>query len=201
MSYNEVEVKLLVADLQPVAARLDELGAVLTKDRLYEYNVRYENADHSLTENGIVLRLRRDDGVRLTYKAPQEPEAAARGIHSRFEAETAVADFDAMDMILKQLGFQPHMIYEKYRTTYELDDAEIVLDEMPYGNFVEIEGDEAAIEALITKLNMGDVPRIPYSYGRLFDHVRMNLRLDMKDLTFKNFAGVQVPVSAFAKPE
>ena len=30
------------------------------------------------------------------------------------------------------------MMYEKYRTTYELEDVEVALDEMPTGDFLEI---------------------------------------------------------------
>jgi len=32
------------------------------------------------------------------------------------------------------------MMYEKYRTTFTIGSLEVVLDELPYGNFVEIEG-------------------------------------------------------------
>ena len=38
-------------------------------------------------------------------------------------------------------------MYEKYREAFDLNDLEIVLDEMPYGNFVELEGNEQAIKA------------------------------------------------------
>ena len=48
-----------------------------------------------------MLRLRKDEKVKLTYKADASVE---RGIVSRFEAEVEVSDFETMDVILKRLG-------------------------------------------------------------------------------------------------
>jgi adenylate cyclase class 2 len=115
---------------------------------------------------------------------------------SRFEAEVEVSDFDTMSLILEHLGYRPYMAYEKYRTTYELDSAEIVLDEMPFGNFVEIEGEAATIERIITRLNLQDAERFGRSYTGLFELVKRNLDLEFRDLTFENFEDIQVPVSA-----
>jgi len=42
--------------------------------------------------------------------------------------------------VFEALGYAVYMMYEKYRTTFRLDNLEVVLDELPYGNFVEIEG-------------------------------------------------------------
>lgn len=187
---QEVEVKLYTPDLSVIQQSLDKLGATITKPRVYERNIRYENATQSFTEQGIVLRMRQDNDARLTYKTGKTIE---NGIVSRFEAEVIVSDFDTMGMILEQLGFAPHMIYEKYRTTYTLDDAEIVLDEMPYGNFTEIEADVKMIEHLITQLGLTDYRRITASYTQIFDFVKSRLVLDFNDLTFDNFAEIDVP--------
>ena len=162
---------------------------------MYERNARYENHDETFTPNGIVLRLRQDLRVRLTYKAPR-PQTAA-GVTSRMEAEVTVDDYDTMDLILRQLGYHTYVMYEKYRTTYELGAAEIVLDEMPYGTFIEIEGDVESIEAAVTALDIRDQPRILGSYMDLFAQVRAALKLDVHDLTFANFEGITVPREVF----
>lgn len=193
----ETEVKLYVADLRSVAEGLEGEGAKLTAPRVYERNVRYENIAKTLIPGSIVLRLREDSRVRLTYK---EGGMAVDGIVSRLEAEVVVSDFQTMDFILGKLGYFPAMIYEKYRTTYVLNDTEIVLDEMPYGNFVEVEGDSAAIEKVLKKLNLSSERRIPFSYSRLFDFVCANMGLKFNDLTFANFSGITVPIQAFEPP-
>lgn len=194
-NYTETEVKLYVPYLEAVQARLETIGAKLTAPRVYERNVRYDNAERSMTPAGIVLRLRQDTRARLTYKAEGDVQ---NGIVSRFEAEVEVSDFEAMETILGRLGYTPYMIYEKYRTTYELDGAEIVLDEMPYGNFVEIEGDEGTIEKVINRLGLQKVTRYDGSYAVLFERARRALGLTFTDLTFANFKGVDVPESVFS---
>ena len=61
---------------------------------------------------------------------------------SRTEIEFGVDDFAKAKQFLEHLGYQSILVYEKYRTTYELDHAHIMLDELPYGNFIEIEGED-----------------------------------------------------------
>ena len=195
MNYVEVEAKFYMPDLEAVKTRLVEVGAELTVPRVYERNVRYENAEKSLTEQGIVVRLRQDNRVRLTYK---EPAAQTdERVSTRFEAEVDVSDFTTMDLILGKLGFGPYLIYEKYRTTYELNHAEILLDELPYGNFVEIEGELEAIHALIQTLGFEDAKSFTSNYMTLFDNVRHNMNLEFNDLTYDNFAGITVLPDAF----
>lgn len=190
----ETEVKLYVPDLAPVAARIVAAGGTLRAPRVLERNWRYDTPDRALTPAGIVLRLRQDTRVRLTYKSPGR---VIDGALSRLEAEVTVSDFAQMDLILQRLGFRPYAIYEKYRTTYRLGDAEIVLDELPYGSFVEIEADTPVIAQTIAALELGDRPRYTLSYMALFERVKAALGLDAQDLTFAAFAGITVPAEAF----
>ena len=194
MRLQETELKLHTPDLSRVRSALAEASAALKKPRVYERNFRYENAAKTLSESGIVLRLRqtRADNQRglLTYK---EGARIENGISQRFVAEAAVDDFEMMDMILGRLGYEVALIYEKYRTTYTLGEAEIMLDEMPFGSFSEIEADADVIESLVTRLGLENQPRMAASYTEIFANVKERLNLDFRDLTFDNFAGVAVP--------
>ncbi len=192
--YEETEIKLYVPDLAAVAARLHAEGAVLETPRVFERNVRYDDDVDSLSAARKVLRLREDVRVRLTYK--DEGVAHDGGPYSRFEAEVTVDDFAAMEIILAKLGYQPYMTYEKYRTTWTLAGVEVLLDEMPYGNFVEIEGPGDAIMPVAARLGLSAAPRMTASYGALFERVRANLGLTFTDLSFANFVGMDVPLSA-----
>lgn len=198
-SHLEVEAKLLVDDLAAVEARLVAQGAARQHPRVFERNIRYEDAAGSLTPNGIVLRLRQDSRARLTYKGPAALDTP--GLQSRFEAEVTVDDFDTMDLILRKLGFRFFMVYEKYRTTYSLEDTEIALDEMPFGQFVEVEGQPDRIERMLEVLGLAGCHRLDKSYAQLFDCVRANLGLSFTDLTFANFEGISVPPEAFSPLE
>lgn len=196
MAYSEIEIKFLIDNLHEVEARLKTADARLVAPRVYERNVRYENADKTLREQKKVVRLRQDTRVRLTFK-DEGGGRLASGAFSRFEAEVEVSDFDAMNVILERLGYFPHMIYEKYRTTYTLEGAEVVLDEMPYGHFVEIEGEETAIQKVMQILGLNETSAMQGGYAVLFENVKRSLGLHFQDLTFANFEGISVPANAF----
>ena len=193
-SMQEVEVKLHTPDLGRVRAALEAAGATLRTARVFERNLRYENAEGSLTAAGIVLRLRQDERAKLTYKADASMED---GIVKRFEAEVVVSNFAAMDVILRRLGYQVALVYEKYRTTFALDGAEIVLDELPYGNFTEIEADAVTIERIVETLGLGARRRMRGSYTDIFAELKWQLGLEMRDCSFAAFAGVDVDAGDF----
>lgn len=191
----ENELKLYISDLGAIAQRIEAVGGTISAPRVFERNVRYDDSANWLSTSGTVLRLRQDSRVRLTYKEGERLTGEYGS--SRFEAEVEISDFADMETILLRLGFHPVFRYDKYRTTYELEGAEIVLDEMPYGNFVEIEGDEAAIRRVVEKLELQGARRMTGSYTTLFKFVKKNLGLKFADLTFENFKGISVPESAF----
>lgn len=193
---TETELKLYVTDLAAVEDRLKALNAELTAPRVYERNVRYDDTGGRLSREHITLRLRQDTRARLTYK-DGERQIGDFGT-TRFEAEVEVSDFDTMHVILEKLGFTPSLVYEKYRTTYELHDAEITLDEMPYGSFIEIEGTADAIGETMQALQLDNPVRMHHSYTVLFMWVKAHLGLNFRDLTFENFEGINVPLNAFA---
>jgi adenylate cyclase class 2 len=193
-NYTETEVKLYVPFLEAVQVRLERLGAQLTAPRVFERNIRYDNVQRTLSPRGVVVRLRQDTRTRLTYK---DNGKTRDGIVTRTEIEVEVSDFDAMSAILMKLGYTPYMVYEKYRATYELDGAEIVLDEMPYGSFVEIEGEEQKVADIMKRLELDRAPRMDGSYADLFERVKRHLNLTFTDLTFDNFKGVRVSEEAF----
>ncbi|MEP7287144.1 MAG: class IV adenylate cyclase [Chloroflexota bacterium] len=195
MSHTEVEAKIHVADLATIEQRLRDQDAALSAPRVYERNVRYEDAANTLLPTDRVLRLRYDTRARLTYKEPGEP--ASKGIASRVELEVTVSDFETTDLLLQKLGYHAEWIYEKYRTTYDFLGCEVVLDEMPYGNFIECEGDPAAIEQVLAALNLADAPRLTESYSDLFFRIKAQLGLAFQDLTFENFKAISVPHDIF----
>src|SRR5210317_799845 len=97
----EVEVKFLVTDLDLVRQGLLEAGASLIKPRVYEVNIRYDNAWQGLLRQGKLLRLRKDKVARLTFKGNPE-ETIKSEARVREELETEVGDFDTLAAILER---------------------------------------------------------------------------------------------------
>ncbi|HEX2995957.1 MAG TPA: class IV adenylate cyclase [Anaerolineales bacterium] len=189
-SGQETEAKFYIQDLKKVEARLRDLGAQLIQPRTLETNVRFDLPDASLRSEGRVLRLRQDTAARLTYKGASKKEG---GILSREEIEFVVDDFEKARRFLEALGYQKLAYYEKYRTTYELTETFIMLDELPYGSFLEIEGeDDRSIHSMAEQLNLNWKTAVATSYIALFERVYKTRKLSFQDISFANFAGITV---------
>jgi len=180
---QEIEAKFYVSDLDKIKSRFLSLEAHLIQERVLETNIRFDLPDGGLRSEGRVLRLRQDTETRLTYKGPGTNE---QGILSRTEIEFTVEDFEKAKQFIEALGYQKLVYYEKYRTTYDLDGCHIMLDELPYGNFVEIEGEGVeAVQLIASKLNLPMDKAVTMSYHMLFTHLcEKHPELDPSDLSF-----------------
>jgi len=126
----------------------------------------------------------------VTYKGEGTVEGGAR---LRKELEFTVSDFETAKALFEALGYQVFTMYEKYRTTYRLGNAEVALDEMPTGDFLEIEGpDSESIRSTAILLKLNWEARVLDSYTMLFEHLRERLGFDFRDLSFENFKGMEI---------
>jgi adenylate cyclase class 2 len=186
----EKEAKFYVRDLSKIEESIINLGSINTQPRVLESNFRYDTPDRSLSSSFQVLRLRQDSRARLTYKGPSDPRSE---VSARLEYEVDVSDISVARRILEALGYEIITIYEKYRTSYLLDNAEISLDAMPFGNFIEIEGSDVhQIQRVAEKISLEWKNRSSLSYLRIFSSLKERMGLSMRDLTFKNFSGIDV---------
>lgn len=191
---QEQEVKFYLGNLPGLESRLKKMGAQLRSERIFESNLRFDMPDGALTRARRVLRLRQDEIVRLTFKGPAE---FGREISVRPEIEFEVSSFDNAKAFLEALGYQVSMRYDKYRTTYDLGSLEVVLDELPFGDFAEIEGpDTATIQVASDALGLNWEARCTDSYLGLFNNLRISAVLQAENLTFDEVKQ-KYPASAF----
>ena len=184
MSGQETEVKFFVQDLKRIEMRLQELEAHLFQPRVHEVNLRFDNEKGELRKNFKVLRLRQDSEAKFTYKGPSEE--CAGGVLTRKEIEFTVGSFDAAKEFLELLGFVPVVFYEKYRTTYELHGVHIMLDELPYGTFVEIEGEDIdALQKVSKLLALRWDAMVKAGYHALFERITEKYKLEYGQLSFE----------------
>ncbi|GAB4455624.1 MAG: hypothetical protein Kow0070_04200 [Anaerolineales bacterium] len=191
---QEIEAKFYVLDLERIRRRLQALEAPLIQPRVLETNIRFDLPDNGLRSEGRVLRLRQDTETRLTYKGGS---VNLQGVLKRIEIEFVVEDFDKARQFLEALGYRRLFYYEKYRTTYEFDQCHIMLDELPYGNFVEIEGLTAeSIQVVAEQLALKWDCAIPASYHVLFDRLcGKHPSLDPAALSFAALQGMNIPAA------
>lgn len=188
---QEIEAKFYVSNLDGIRMRLQSLEAHFIQERVLETNLRFDLPDNGLRSEGRVLRLRQDNEARLTYKSGSAKE---QGVLSRTEIEFIVDDFEKAKRFLEALGYQKFFYYEKYRTTYELDGCHIMLDELPYGNFIEIEGESIdSIRAVADKLDLNWHTAVSTSYYMLFMRLRdKHPDIDPAELSFKAVKGLNI---------
>jgi len=194
MRHEEIEVKFLVEELVAMRQRLVDLGATLTTPRTYEENLLFDTPDAQFRRQGRLLRLRRDRRNRITYKEPPTQHDVDFKIMQEYEIE--VSDFDQAYAMLTKLGFALALRFEKYRETFTHQGAEIVLDEVPFGTFMEIEGSQEAIRSMVTVLGLAFDTRLVSSYVDIFDTVCSTYKLPVTDITFEAFRSLAIDLRA-----
>ena len=179
---QEIEAKFYVRDLSVIERRLQSIGGEMVSPRVKEINLRFDTPDGRLAIGRQALRLRMDSVARLTFKGPQ---AVGDTVSNRQEIEFEVSDYQAARQFLEALGFILAVSYEKYRTTYTLGSTEVVLDELPFGSFIEIEaGSAEAIHRTAKRLGLDWDARCAESYLGLFQRLKAAVGLTAENLTF-----------------
>lgn len=158
----EKKYRLTKSQLKEIRRKLAGTKAEFSGED-FEENTLYGGG--SLEPGRKALRLRRVNrkGI-LTYK---ERYPGKSDIKRQREEETVVESPDKADVILKLLGFTPALVYEKRRQTWRLSGAELVLDDLPFGLYMEIEGSEKAIRSIESRLALTDLPVEDATYPEL----------------------------------
>jgi adenylate cyclase, class 2 len=161
---TEIEMKYRLSRERrtELLSRLREMDGSVESEELEE-NTLYEG--NGLDRRRCVLRLRRVGGRAIfTYK---ERVASSSSIKRQREDETRVEDGEALASILDALGYRPALVYEKRRATWRIAGAEVVVDELPFGLFLEIEGEEEAITEVERLLGLTEAEVEMASYPEL----------------------------------
>ena len=158
----EKKYRLTRKQREAVLGRLRRLNAS-PGELEFEENTLYRGGRLDL--GGCALRLRRVNGrTLLTFKQRFPTKSAIK--HQR-EEETEVANGDVLAAILRSLEFRPAVVYEKRRTRWQLGKAEIAIDELPFGLFMEIEASEKEIGRVEGLLEAGSLPAVMETYPTL----------------------------------
>ncbi len=136
----EKKYRLTKEQYDQVEADLEELKAEFTGED-FEENLLFGN-DY-LKEIGGLIRIRKtQDKDTLTFK---QFVSGSGGMKKHIEYESVVDSPDEVAKMVEALAFELRMVYEKRRKTWKFRKVEVVLDELPFGLFMEIEGTNMAI--------------------------------------------------------
>lgn len=168
---REIEIKLALDDPPRLRGRLAALGAA-HEGAVFEINTIFDTRAGRMRAAEKALRLRevrlldRDTLLRATLTFKQPAEGPYAGVKVREEHEMVVSDPAVAATILGGLGFEPVIIYEKVRETWQLPDAQVLIDEMPrLAWFVEVEGaSEQAVRSAAAALGIDPSRAVHESY-------------------------------------
>lgn len=169
----EIELKFAVADLAALRQRLAEAGA-LKQDTVFEENIVFDEPSGRLAAHEQLLRVRADRRAVVTFKAPRAGDPRFK---VREELEFEVSDAAAACALFVRLGFTRTRRYQKRRQTWQLGEAVVALDELPFGTYCEIEGAPAAIARAAAALGLDLRQGLTQNYFTLYDDLRRAQRL------------------------
>lgn len=131
-----------------IRARLGKVGAQCHQPMKLMRRVVFDN--EAMRGKSGFVRVR-DEGYRITVTYKQYDEMSLTGAK---EIEFTVSDYDAALLFCEAAGMRVKSAQEARREVWELDEAEVVIDEWPWIRpFIEIEGpSEESVKAAAKKL-------------------------------------------------
>jgi len=147
---TEIEVKFTSVNHNEMRKRLKKLGAKLVQPMRLMKRVTID--DESMKKRDAFVRVRdQGDKVTITYK-----QFDSLSLEGAKEIEVVVDDFDKAVALLSAAGLSHNSFQESKRETWQLDGADIELDEWPWLDpYIEIEGpDEKTVKDIASKLGL-----------------------------------------------
>lgn len=176
----EIEYKFKIKNKKEIENILNKI-ADKNYERQYQSNIMYDNKDNLMqaTNGRVRLRLLGDTGNKvLTYKKPLESVNNAK---REIEYEINFADKDEqIEKILNAMEFHITTSYERYRTEWKIGKTHVTIDEYPFADFVEIEGEQEDIEEVAKKLGLNFNEALDKPADSLFQEWRKSRGLGFK---------------------
>jgi predicted adenylyl cyclase CyaB len=162
---TEAKIALRAGEMELIRSRLLFLGATrgpVDDEQNVVFDVKLRNERRRRR-----LRLRTFDGradAVLTSKGPAQKTSAFK---SRDEFEVRVHSAESARELLTQLGFRPRVAYNKHREHWHIGETVVALDQLAFGDYLEIEGEEREIMSTLELLGLSQRPHIDAGYARL----------------------------------
>ncbi|MFZ1301169.1 MAG: class IV adenylate cyclase [Candidatus Microsaccharimonas sp.] len=132
---NEIEAKFTNVNIDEIRQKLAVAGGVLIHPMRDFKRVTIDSPE--LKAKDAFVRVR-DEGNKTTLTYKQFDKLSLDGVK---EIEVVVSDFDTTVDLFRAVGLPHGSLQESRRETWELDDAEVVIDQWPWLNtYIEIEG-------------------------------------------------------------
>ncbi len=176
---TEIEARILEINKEEIIKKLENIGATFInnydqKRYIYDFNPVIANKWLRLRTNGIETTL--------TIK-----EIKSDNIDGTEELEIKVDSLEKTALILQELGYNPRLYQENFRTRYMYNNIEIDIDSWPkIPTYIELEGNSKEdIIALVKVLGYKEEDIITYGVKKIYEHYGLNIDT-FKELKFED---------------
>ena len=181
------EIKFEIDNVNDFINQLREKSIVLIGG-YKEKTVRYDNADSSLEREGKFIRVR--SGIKNVVSIKEKINNCDNdddNFLKRNDIEVEVSDIKKIQYILEQIGLHKTFTMEKYRLKWKYnDDVELNLDELPFGVFLEIHGNEKDVLEASKDLGLNVKNAKKGTYWDIFEEFKNknNINSSIKNIEF-----------------
>lgn len=187
MIENEIKIALSKESLVELIKILKESGAEKEFCVLQITN-RFDTNDQSLESRGVFLRTRTGETNTLTLK--RKISGDNDHIKSREEIEidlNSKEEIYTLNKIINILGFEKLLIMEKYRMQWSFSGCKIAIDELPFGFYVEIEGEKDNLFKVSDILKLNKEDSLTNTYWDIFrEYKEKNGIINQADIKFSS---------------
>jgi len=179
MKKNEIEVKFELSE--------DEFNSLLPEGRSFakEITLGFFRKDFSNIKEGVFPRIKLVENKFFLFgvkkKLKEDPD-----FKERVESELLIdsdleKNLEIAKSIFFDLGFTEAIVFEKKRLSVNKGGVEVSFDILPFGFFVEIEGEKHLINSVVEKLGLSSKKRITSSYLALWKDFKEKNNISVKD--------------------
>lgn len=165
------QVKYKVDDFDSMSKKLIELEAIFVGGVL-EKTIRYDTSNHKFLEKNIFIRTK--SGIKNVLTIKEKTNELDPNILERYTTEIEIDDIQKMEYFLETIGLNKKWIMEKYRLYFKFMDNEITIDELPFGIYLEIKGDDKEIKKISKLLGLKLKDAIKVTYWDIYDKIKTN---------------------------
>ena len=166
---KETEIKIRID--KEIFDKLTEGNSGFQFEKTYGYfTENYENMS-----KGIFPRIKVMGNTALV-SVKVEVKESKMFERDEYEFEIDKDKVESARLMFGALGYVIELVFEKRRYNMEcINNCNFVVDELPFGYFLELEGEETDIEKSIKELGLENKERINVAYLKLWeDHKKLN---------------------------
>lgn len=169
MAKTEKQVKYKINNFDYISKRLIEIEAIFIGGFM-EKTIRYDNDDLKCSNNGIFIRTK--SGMKNVLTLKEIPTDSSNTSFERITTEVEVDNINKIGYILEKIGLTKKFIMEKYRLFFKYDNVDILIDELPFGIYLEIKGEDNEINRVTKMLNIDEADLIKMTYWDIYDKIK-----------------------------